>query len=74
LPNIRSTDRTQDGVGNRVHQHVAIGMRHGPAIMFETHSTQYKRTTSAMRRAWLKPVQVISVTDAMFGSHQSGIR
>jgi hypothetical protein len=74
LPNVGSTNRAQDGVGDRVHQHVTIGMRHRSAVMFETHSTQYKRTTSAMRRAWLKPVQVISVTDAMFGSHQSGIR
>jgi hypothetical protein len=74
LPNVRSTNRAQNGVGDRVHQYVAIGMRHRSAVMFEAHSAQYKRTTSAMRRAWFQPVQVISVTDAIFGSHRSGIR
>jgi hypothetical protein len=56
LPNIRSTNRPQNRVGDRVHQYVAIRMRHWPAIMFETHATKYKRPTAAMRRAWFEPV------------------
>jgi hypothetical protein len=56
LPNIRSTNRPQNGVGDRVHQHVPIRMRHWSAIMFETHATKYKRSTAAMRRARFEPV------------------
>ena len=56
LPNIRSTNRAQNGVGDRVHQHVAIRMRYRPAIMFETHATKYELSTAAMRRAWFEPV------------------
>ena len=74
LADVARANGAQDGVGDRVHQHVAIGMRHRSAIMFETHSTQYKRTTSAMRRAWFQPVQVISMADAIVGGHRLGVR
>jgi hypothetical protein len=69
LPNIRSTDRTKYRIRHGMHKDIAIRMRYWSTVVFKVHTTEDKWTTTAKRCAWLKPMQVIAVADAIVGGH-----
>ena len=55
---------TEQGVGDRVQQGVAIGVADRPAIMFEGEPAEHERPAGAIRGDRFEAVEVISMTDS----------
>ena len=64
LSDIRFTQGTQNRVGDRVQQNVAIRVSNRPQGVFNGDSAQNEGLASAFGRRWLKAVQVISMADS----------
>ena len=63
LPDIRLSDRPQQGVGEGVIDRITIGMPNGADWMVENDSGQDKGPPLACGCNWFEAMQVIAVTD-----------
>jgi hypothetical protein len=63
LADVGLGQRTQDRIGYRMEQRIAIGVADGAAVVLDAQSPEHERSTRARRGDGFKAMKVVAVPD-----------